>query len=96
MEIGADGVIKAYSADNATITARSSSRMQLSPSNMDFAVKAAMCDGKGDAWTEEEQVAARDRMGIVTITQEEYDLMKSEGTLNASTIYLTYDGGSKV
>lgn len=33
-------------------------------SQLDYAVKAAMCDGKGEAWTTEEQVAARERMGI--------------------------------
>lgn len=34
------------------------------PTNLDYAVKAAMCDGKGAAWTVEEQVAARERMGV--------------------------------
>lgn len=32
--------------------------------NLDYAVKIAMCDGKGAAWTAAEQVAARKRMGI--------------------------------
>lgn len=32
--------------------------------NLDYAVKAAMCDGKGAAWTADEQAAARERMGI--------------------------------
>ena len=32
--------------------------------NLDYAVKIAMCDGKGAAWTAAEQVAARERMGI--------------------------------
>lgn len=31
---------------------------------LDYAVKAAMCDGKGAAWTANEQKAARERMGI--------------------------------
>ena len=31
---------------------------------MDYAVKAAMCDGKGAAWTENEQKAAQERLGI--------------------------------
>ena len=31
---------------------------------LDYAVKAAMCDGKGAAWTNEEKIAARERMGI--------------------------------
>ena len=34
------------------------------PSNLDYAVKAAMCDGKGAAWTAAEQAAARKRMGF--------------------------------
>ena len=36
----------------------------ISNSSLDAAVEAAMCDGKGAAWTAEEQVAARERMGI--------------------------------
>lgn len=32
--------------------------------NFDKTVKAAMCDGKGTAWTAEERAAARERMGI--------------------------------
>ena len=31
---------------------------------IDSAVKVAMCDGKGTAWTADEQAAARERMGI--------------------------------
>lgn len=34
------------------------------PGYLDYAVKAAMCDGKGAAWTAEEQAAARERMGV--------------------------------
>lgn len=34
--------------------------------NYDYAVKAAMCDGKGATWTAEEQASARDRMGAWT------------------------------
>lgn len=36
----------------------------ITPYIMDYAVKAAMCDGKGAAWTADEQAAARERMGI--------------------------------
>lgn len=32
--------------------------------NFDKAVKTAMCDGKGTAWTNSEQAAARERMGV--------------------------------
>ena len=40
------------------------SRTAIVPENLDTAVKAAMCDGKGAAWTDAEQKAARERMGI--------------------------------
>lgn len=39
-------------------------RIPILANNMDYAVKAAMCDGKGAAWTAEEQAAAKERMGI--------------------------------
>ena len=35
---------------------------------LDKSVKAAMCDGKGVAWTAEEQAVARERMGINDLT----------------------------
>lgn len=44
--------------------AKRESRTVIVPENLDYAVKAAMCDGKGAAWTADEQKAARDRMGI--------------------------------
>lgn len=40
------------------------SNRAITPINLDYAVKAAMCDGKGAAWTSAEQKAARDRMGV--------------------------------
>ena len=44
-------------------------------STLDTAVKYAMCDGKGAAWTAEEQAAARERIGIHKVTQSEYDAL---------------------
>ena len=38
--------------------------LPLTPKGMDYAVKVAMCDGKGAAWTNEEKIAARERLGI--------------------------------
>ncbi len=43
---------------------------------LDYAVKAAMCDGKGATWTTEEQTAARKRMGIV-----DYSLLPATNTV---------------
>ena len=37
--------------------------------NIDLAVKYAMTDGKGTAWTEAEQTAARERMGAVSLDE---------------------------
>ena len=39
-------------------------RHSLVPAHLDYAVKAAMCDGKGAAWTADEQAAARERIGL--------------------------------
>ena len=61
-------------ANNGQITARSSN-VAVTTQGIDYAVKAAMCDGKGAAWTSEEQAAARERIGIYKITQAEYDAL---------------------
>ena len=39
-------------------------RRPITPYILDYAVKAAMCDGKGAAWSEAEQAAARERMSV--------------------------------
>lgn len=36
----------------------------ITPKNLDLALKLGMCDGIGEAWTEDEQKSARARMGI--------------------------------
>lgn len=51
-------------ASDAEISRRVGNRKTIVCANMDYAVKAAMCDGKGAAWTAAEQKAARDRMGV--------------------------------
>lgn len=54
---------------------------------LDYAVKAAMCDGKGAAWTAEEQAAARERMGVAG-----YELIVDVPTLEtASDFHITLD-----
>lgn len=63
VSLGTDGELRLNPASDALITARSGSR-PITASNFDDAVKAAMCDGKGAAWTAAEQAAARERMGI--------------------------------
>ena len=54
-------------ATKTEITNRTGSRLSIcADSALDYAVKAAMCDGKGTAWTANEQAAARERMGAWT------------------------------
>lgn len=57
------------------------------PSNLDYAVKKAMTDGIGAAWTEDEQTAARARMGL-----DGYELIVDVQTLEtASNFHITSD-----
>lgn len=50
-------------------------RKEIDCSNFDYAVKAAMCDGKGAAWTADEQKAAKERIGV--IKRYDVDLFES-------------------
>lgn len=65
----ANGEIALNPASNNTITSRST-RQPITTGNFDYAVKAAMCDGKGAAWTSAEQKAARERMGALGFDDE--------------------------
>lgn len=60
----ATGLIRIASARNNQIDERRNQFCPIVPKTIDYAVKAAMCDGKGAAWTAEEQAAVRERMGI--------------------------------
>jgi hypothetical protein len=58
-----DGVPYVSFATDDEISNRFGQRKTITATNMDYAVKAAMCDGNGAAWTEDEQKAARERIG---------------------------------
>ena len=60
------GLIRIASATNNQIDERRNKFCQIVPETIDYAVKAAMCDGKGAMWTADEQTAARERMGAWT------------------------------
>lgn len=60
-----NGSLKISYATDAEISGRLGKRKAIVCANMDYAMKAALCDGKGAAWTEAEQKAARERMGAV-------------------------------
>ena len=59
-----DGILALVPPTDAQISTHTHTQRPITPSCMDYAVKAAMCDGKGAAWTAAEQKAARERMGI--------------------------------
>lgn len=58
--------------------------------NIDHAVKLAMTDGIGTAWTASEQSAARARMGIVDTVSESYTITTSDWTALSSSSPYTY------
>ena len=75
-----DGILALVPPTNAQISTHAHTQRPITPSCMDYAVKAAMCDGKGAAWTDVEQKAARERMGI----DKSYELIETI-TISAET-----------
>ena len=69
----------------------------ITTNTFDDAVKAAMCDGKGAAWTAEEQAAARERMGIdewedvLDMTLEEDSLFSADFEHEYKQLYIYID-----
>ena len=62
--ISSEGFLATQFASASQINERTNFNNSITPYNLDYAVKAAMCDGKGAVWTADEQAAARERMGI--------------------------------
>ena len=62
--VGTDGIMRIVQAPTTDIDSRANAPRPVTGNNLDYAVKAAMCDGKGAAWTADEQKAARERMGV--------------------------------
>ena len=65
-------------------------RKEIDCSNFDYAVEAAMCDGKGAAWTAEEQAAARERMGIDE-WEDVITYTTSDEEENSTTCYIDFE-----
>ena len=84
-----NGSLRISYATDAEISDRTGTRKAIVCANMDYAVKAAMCDGKGAAWTSAEQKAARERMGI----DKAYELIE-EIVLNESVSQVVRDNMS--
>lgn len=63
ISVNSNGQISIADASESHINGRNSKRA-IVPTNMDYAFKAAMCDGIGASWTAEEQAAARERIAV--------------------------------
>ena len=63
LQTNQNGHLFVETASDANVTERANYK-PLGCNRIDYAVKAAMCDGKGTAWTAAEQAAARERMGV--------------------------------
>lgn len=94
------GLIRINKATDDMISKRSNGYCPIVPNNLDYAVKAAMCDGKGAVWTAEEQAAARERMGIddyedildVTLEEESTFSVDFEHEYKQLYIYIDQSG----
>lgn len=88
-------------ATDSEISSRYGNKKALVCANMDYAVKAAMCDGKGAAWTATEQKAARERMGldkpyelIEEIAVDEDNITLVERDVDITRMYIMITGVS--
>lgn len=77
------GLIRIAKASDNSLAKRENEFCPVVPRNLDYAVKSAMCDGKGVAWTAEEQTNARERMGALN-TQDMIDI--TDITMDAETL----------
>lgn len=82
-----EGKLALVPPTDAQISTHTYTQRPITPSCMDYAVTAAMTDGKGPAWTATEQKAARERMGIDKAYEliEEIVLSEDTGSLVRTT-----------
>lgn len=81
-----ENYIRLVSLNNSEIDKRFPAKPLLG-NYIDYAVKAAMTDGKGDPWTVDEQEAARERIGISTNTIADMFCPEFEESENPVTCY---------
>lgn len=79
-----EGQLALMNASIYDVDTRISNYRCITANRLDYAVKAAMCDGKGAAWTADEQAAARERMGL----PGNYDLIEEIICDGEASMYL--------
>lgn len=91
------GLIRVAKASNNSLDERTNNYCPIVPVNLDYAVKAAMCDGKGAAWTADEQAAGRERIGIdewediLDVTLEEESTFSADFEHEYKKLYIYID-----
>lgn len=61
--VNGEGMLGIDKADTTNISNRNNGFKPITATNLDYAVKTAICDGKGTAWTTQEKASARARLG---------------------------------
>lgn len=79
-----EGKLALVPPTDAQISTHTYTQRPITPSCMDYAVTAAMTDGKGPAWTAAQQAAARERMGITG----DYELIEEITISEAVTSFI--------
>lgn len=91
IQVGGSGQLTLIDASTNQISSRAASpRRAINIGNLDYAVRAAMCDGKGAAWTADEQAAARERMGL-----DNWELL-ADITLEEEVVGITFQNSKKI
>lgn len=82
---GQGGYLKIYPASANDIANRTGNPKPITPSVLNAAIIAGLTDGNRIVMNDDQTRTAQSTLGIVTLTQEEYDLLPIK---NESTIYL--------
>ena len=83
--IGANGILTLNSANQNYVNERSVYNFPISTTSYDYAVKAAMCDGKGAAWTNTEKVGAWKRQAIIKTSMDDIAVAGAQYYLGKQT-----------
>ena len=85
IQVGDTGDLRVKSANKDTISKRNTSYQPIVPNTLDYAVKSAMCDGKGEAWTDAEKVGAWKRQTILKTAMDEIAVAGAQYYLGEQT-----------
>lgn len=96
LRINGSGEPAIVDADHSVADSRAAGSYPITTNGFDYAVKAAMCDGKGAAWTDEEQAAAKERMGIGDHSLPKATATALGGVKVGNGLNVTDDGTSSV